>query len=516
MAATDANLGLTWGGTAGTAPFLHFMMSDYFSPTINDARNNAATVLSLIPQNTKFVGGKFIVERVKFGRNPRQFNAVGEDGRFPDPGQRKMRVYAYRSRQQMARFIVQGKLMRAASRDQAVDVDPVMDDLDSFLDDYLPDKARQMYSDGSGRICEINEAGAAATSQTFDLRINQDVATGLSAPGAAVGGAADQPPTMYLEAGMRVLIVSATGTAKCVATVTTVDSSSTATLAFATAVVSGTNFADCNTVGVAVGDWVVKTSTSTPDSSSYLTNARALADSAFKNEPMGLPGIIGYKGPNDGTGPASEVASDPATALEGSSANYTAYSWSGTDAPLIANSGYFQGLPANSSSIGWESDMSFNQGVVSHNSGTRRVLTDAIMMRGLSTLMERNNAKVEVWLSNYGARDTYAESLTGEKRYNDTLNLRGGWDPALVGPAGIPWVVDRLCIHNTVFGLSLQQGGFQQYLIEPLSWASEQGAAIWQYLQDYDKYQARLVEDYTVGVGVRDRTGMRFLDCSES
>lgn len=516
MAATDANLGLVWGGTAGVAPFLHFMMSDYFSPTINDARNNAATVLSVIPQNTKFLGGKFIVERVKFGRNPRQFNAVGEDGRFPDPGQRKMRVYAYRSRQQFARFIIQGKLMRAATRDQAVDIDPVMDDLDAFLDDYLVDKARQMYSDGSGRLCEIAEIGAAATSQTFTMRINQDAGTGLSAPGASVTGAVDQPPTMYLEQGMRVLIVSALGVAKCVATVTTVDNSTEATLAFVTAVVSGTQFSDCNTVGVAVGDWVVKTGTSTADSSTFLTNARALADSAFKNEPMGLPGILGYLGPNDGTGPASEVASDPASALEGSSANYTAYSWSGTDAPLIANSGYFQGLPANSSSIGWDSEMSFNQGVVLHNSGTRRAPADSMMMRALDTLETANNARVGLWLSNHAIQTTYAESLAGEKRYNDTLELKGGWSRALVGPAGIPWVKDRLCLHNTIFGLSLEDGDFQQYIVEPLSWASEQGAPIWMYLQDHDKYQARLVEDYTVGIGVRNRCGMRILDVLEA
>ena len=82
MAATDANLGQFWGGDSGTAPYLHYMMSDFVSPIINDARNNATKVLSLIPKSNKYFGGKFIKERVKFGRNPRQFNAVGDDGNF--------------------------------------------------------------------------------------------------------------------------------------------------------------------------------------------------------------------------------------------------------------------------------------------------------------------------------------------------------------------------------------------------------------------------------------------------
>ncbi len=505
MAATDANLGLVWNGSSAVAPYLHYMMSDYISPTINDARNNATKVLSIIPKSTKYYGGKFIQERVKFGRNPKQFGNVGDDGNFPDPGQRKMRWMTSRARQGFARFILQGLIVRASSRDTMADVDPVMDDMDNFLDDYLVDKARQMYSDGSGRLCEIAEAGLAATTQQFTMRVNQDVATNLGAPGATTAGCPDQPPTQYLQAGMRVLIVTAGGTPRCIATVDSIDDANQATLTF----VSGTT--DFLTSGVASGDWVVKTG-----SSDFSSTARALANSAWKAEPMGLMGILGFNGTIDGNGPATEVASDPATALEGSSANFTAYTWGGTDNFAATTTHYFQGLAAHSSAIGWDAELTFNQGVSVNNLGVPRLPVENLFMRALTSLEVANNAQVNLWLSHHNVRNTYAEQLIGEKRYNDTLELKGGWSPSLVGPAGIPWVVDKDCWHNRCVGLALETGGFVQYIMEELSWANEQGASIWQYLQDQDKYQARLVESYQIMVGVRNRCGITILDLLEA
>lgn len=519
MAATDAGLGLLWDGSSGTAPFLHYMMSDYISPIINDARNNATKVLALIPKNTKYYGGKHILERVKFGRNPRQFNAVGDDGNFPDPGQRKIRQYSYRSRQQFARFILQGKLVRAAQRDGMADVDPLVDDMNDFLEDYLVDKSRQMYSDGSGRLCEISETGGAVTVQTFTLRVNQDIATGLSHPGATTAGCPNQRPVQYLQVGMRCLVVTAAGVPKCVVQVTNIVSDTEAELTALSFAPGGSAFDNVDGSGtdVVAGDWLVKTGSS--DNASL---SRMLSNSAFKNEPMGLMGILGYAGTLDGNGVSAEVGANLAggvlelPATSPTSPGYTAYSWGGSDNPYLTTPYYFQGLAASSSGAGWDAEMSFNQGVLVNNAGVPRLPSEGLFMRAMSTLMETNNAQVNLWLSSYGVRDTYAENLIGEKRYNDTLNLRGGWDPALVGPAGIPWVVDKDCWHNTCLGLALETGGFTQWIIEDLSWASEQGSNIWQYLQDADRYQARMVEDYQIGVGIRNRSGIRILDLLEA
>lgn len=504
MAATDAGLGLGFSSSSAQASFLHFLTRDYVSNVIHDTRNNNARILSLIPESTKYVGGRHIRERAMYGRNPRQFNAVGDNGKFPDPGQRRMAWYAYRGRQQFGRFILDGKLVRAMSNG-AGDVSAMEMEIQQFLDDYELDRARMLYSDGSGRLCEINEVGSAVAEQQFTLRINQDIGTGLGAPGASATGMANEPPTRWLTPEMRVLIVTAAGAPKAICNVKSVDDSTQATLTF---LAGASGVTDLSTV--AVGDWIVKTG-STDNSS----NAQMIQNSAFRSEPMGLMGILGYGGPLDGTGRAAEVGADFAGGgIEGT--DNGAFQWGGTDDRTTTTGNYFQGLACLSTAAGWNSDLVFNQGVVNHNSGSVRTPSENLLMQIIDEVEERNSAEIMVWLSSYAAKRVYSSQLTGEKRYVNTTTLPGGWNRLMVGPGGIPWLVDRLFPKNNILGLSLEQGGFTNWLTEPLSWATEQGANIWQYLQDMDRYQARTVEESTLGVGVRDRCGVRIMDIEES
>jgi hypothetical protein len=504
MAATDANLGLGFGSSSSQFPFLHYLTHDFVSNVLHDTRNNNARILSLIPENTKYVGGRHVRERAMYGRNPRAFNAVGDNGKFPDPGQRRMAWYAYRSRQQFGRFILDGKLVRAMSNG-AGDVEPMALEIQQFLDDYELDRARMLYSDGSGRLCEIAEAGSAAGSQQFTLRINQDIGTGLNAPGASATGMANEAPTKWLTAGMRVLVLTGAGVPKAICNITSVDDSSQATFEF---LAGASGVTDLSTI--VIGDWVVKTG-STDNSS----NAQMVQNSAFRAEPQGLLGILGYGGPLDGNGRAAEVGADFAGGgIEGT--DNGAWQWGGTDDRTSTTGNYFQGLACTSAAAGWNSELAFNQGVVNHNSGSLRTPTENLLMQIIDEVEERNSAEIQVWLSSYAPKRVYSAQLTGEKRFVNTVNLPGGWDRTMVGPGGIPWLVDRLHPKNNIHGLSLEQGGFQNWVTEPLSWASEQGANIWQYLQDMDRYQARTVEECTLGVGVRDRCGVRIMDIEES
>lgn len=508
MAATDANLGLVFSGDSAVSPFIHAFTRDFVSPLVHDARNNNASILGLIPRSTKYVGGRGIRERVKFGRNPRQFTGVGDSGKFPDPGQRKVRWYGYRGRNQFGRFILSGKLMRAIGNG-AADIDPLAEEMGDFLDDYMLDRARQLYSDGSGRLCEINEGSlGAATDATITMQLNQNLATGQGAPGASATGMPDEAPTRRLLPGMYVLIVTAGGLPRCICEVHSIIDADEARLIFRA---GATDITDMSTI--IPGDWVVKTGSL--DNSS---NAQMVANSAFKHEPMGLMGIIGYAGPLDGTGPTAEVGADFAGGLieGGASGAEAAWQWGITDAFASTSTNFFQGLACLSGAAGWSGDMTFNQGVVLHNSGTLRTPTENLIQRAVSSYEERNSAQVDFWVSSYGVKDTYSETLTGEKRFVNTLDLKGGWSRMLVAPGGAPWMVDREAPHNLMLGCSLETGGFMQWVTEELSWASEQGANIWQYLQDTDIYQARTVEEMNIGVGVRDRCGLQIKDLEET
>jgi len=499
MVVTETGLGLVWDTSEANAPFLHFLMTDFFSSRLNDARNNSATILSIIPSSNQYVSGKFVIEPVKFGRNPNAFNFVREGGQFPDPGHTKSRTYSYRSRTQFHRFVLQGKILRASKGESTRYVDPIVDLMADHMDDYVVDMSRMMYSDGSGRLCEF-VSGPAAETGTVTLRINQDVGTAYGS-GAAVAGASDEPPTHYLETGMRLAIIQSTGAAiRGFITIDSIDSDSTVT-ASTTGISVGTNIASFPSI--ALGDWLVKCSND--DSLANVTST------AFRQEPVGLGGIFAYGGIFDGNGPSIEAGSASAAAETS-----LAYTYSGTDLYTITNQYWFQGLPAHSSAAGWTGDLEFNRGVVSHNSGTKRTPTESLIQRFYSQVKRTNNAAIDVIVSRDEVRDTYAETLLPDKRYNDTLQLKGGWDPALVGPAGVPWVTDIRCQHNRAYCMALDDGGFMQHIEEPLGWATEQGANVWQYLQDDDIYQARMVEAFAVGVGVRNRCGGLIVDLSES
>lgn len=479
MAATDSGLGLLWSGDQTTAPFLHFLMTDFFSQRLNNAKNNSATLLSFLPSSSQYVSGKHIIEPVKYGRNNNAFNRVREGGLFPDPGQTKARVYAYRSRIGFVRFIIEGSLMRRSRSDITRYVDPIVDLFSDFQDDYMVEKNRQMHSDGSGRLAEI-ASGTASATQT--LRHNQDILTaGVSA------SAPDWEPTTYLAIGDRVMIVDPTGgTVRANVTVSSITSASVVVFS---AIVTTTT-----------GDWIVRVSN---DDS---TAAAQVNSSGFRTEPMGLGGIFQPQGVLDGHGAAAEVATAGAQ---------QAYTWSGVDDFATVNRHFFQGLPASPAAAGWTSEFSFNQGIVYHNSGTLRAPTESLIQRACSQTIKRNNAEVNLYLSNYEVQDTYMDGLLPEKRYVNTVELMGGWGTVPVGPKGYPWAVDRMCPENRMYGLALESGGFMSHVVEPLGWATEQGASIWQYLQDTDVYQARMVEDDCVGVGVRDRCGFALLDLSQ-
>lgn len=477
---TDSGLGVQWSGDVNLAPYLHFLVTDFFSAQLNDARNNAATLLSLMPSDSQSISGKFVIEPVKFGRNMDAFNSVREGGKFPDPKFTKSRIYAYRSRHQFTRFKMDGFLLRSANSDMTRYIDPLVDVLADFHDDWVIDTNRKMHSDGSGRIAEI-ASGTASATQT--VRLNQDIET-LGGLGAT---APDMPATLFFTPDTRYMIVDPTGaTVRGIVNLDSIDSDTQVTF-------------DAS-VTTTTGDWIVKCSN---DDS---TAASQVLSSAFRTEPMGIGGIFSASGVLDGHGPATEVATAGAQ---------QAYTWSGTDDYATTNAYYFQGIPANVAATGWTSELTFNQAVVFHNSGVPRPVTEELIQIACSDTEERNNAMVEMFLSGYRMRDSYAVSLLGEKRYVNTVELKGGWSPAIVGPMGIPWAVDRWCYRNRLYGLALRTGGFKQHVKAQLQWATYQGSPVWTYLEDDDFYQARMVESYNNGVGVRDRAGFVLGDLQE-
>jgi hypothetical protein len=457
MAITDAGLGTTW--TTGIGTFLTHLVTDDYTGRLNDARNNSAPILGLIPSTSRKVAGKFIVEQVLTGRNPNAFGYVGEGGKLPDPGTTSAATYAYRWRTCFARLLFDGSILRATNKEDVRFIDVIERDFQSCADDMAQDQARIMYNDGSGRLAQI-QTGVNSTAQTLVLNQSWESV-----------GTCTQPLSLYLSVGMRIAVISPDGaTIRGVRTITAIGAEtlgppSTLAITLDSAVTSTTN------------DWIVK--------AQYTGGTPTRVDTGHRNEPMGLMGILSDDGCLDGNG-ASSVAS-----------NYTVV---GADDYATTSATHFQGVAVTNT---------FNQAIIMTGGGVLRPLTEGLLQLAQSKLEKTNNAKIDMMISNYGPRDSYGISLLGQKQYHNTTELRGGW--SVLDWNGKPWYVDRYCPDNRVLLLGLEGGGFIQHVNETFQPLNPYGPH-WMRLPDDDKYQVPFVMSGNVGVGIRQRCGGQLTD----
>lgn len=512
MVFADTGIGMVWSQAYATAPDLHFLLTDFFSAVLQDARNNEATIVGMIPEASQRISGKFFLEPVKFGRNPRAFGFVREGAAFPDPSVRKSRMYSNRVCQQMVRFVVDGDFWRTAEGGDTQVVDPIMQLFADWSDDYLIDLAFVMHSDGSGRRAEVDmTANWTSATQTgdADFRPNFDIADGQGSVGAAAAtGVPDQPGTMYLEIGGRYAIVSSAGVVRQYFQVNSIVDANTANIT-----TIGAGGAALNAIpGLATGDWITKVSND--DSTPGALGSQSSLNTAYRREPVGLGGIFGFEGIFNGLGPTAEVGMPPATMVE--DAAYAASTWSGTENYAITAPDWFQGLPARSAAASWTGDLTFNQGITGNGGGATRTPTESLIQRFLTTVRKTNNAKIEAYLSQPEVKDTYLETLLPEKRYVNTVEMKGGWDPSTPGPEGIAWPTDRWCFHNRLYCLAFGTGGVEQKVRTPMRLATKGDEPAWQYHDDFDKHQIRWIEEYQIHVGVRNRCGGVLLELKEA
>lgn len=121
------------------------------------------------------------------------------------------------------------------------------------------------------------------------------------------------------------------------------------------------------------------------------------------------------------------------------------------------------------------------------NGGTLRDISSDILQAAV-TAVEKNGGKVKMILSGHDVRDSYAATLTADKRFVNTLTLDGGWKALEYN--GIPWVVDRDCPPNTVFFIDLDH----LFLMEmsAIDWMDKDGAVL-SRVANSDAYEAALV-----------------------
>lgn len=471
----DAATGVQFG--VGQSFYDH-IVTNFFLPTIEDARNNSSVLVSMIEQgDPEEISGKYVVWPTQVSRNTGH-NASREGGKLPDPGSQGFITCAMGIRVLRGRIKVDGGTLRRGQTNGGAFATAVELEVKGIAEDIRVERNRMLHSDGSGRIAEI----ASVAGSTFTLRENQDVE-----------GAANTTPitATVLELGTRVAIVNPAGGAPRVgagsqagfyvilATDTTMQLALTP---------GGTAVTVASVLGSATGDWVVRISQDTVGTGADSTG--------FRTEPMGFAGIFADVGVLDGSGqvPASVPGtSGPQQSVGGD--DYTTVSTA---------SAFFQGQLATSANP-------WNRAVVMDAGGAgARPISELLLQSAFSDIERLNNGEVSILLSNYGPYNSYVNLLTGDKRFPNTLELRGGHK--VLDFNGVGWVKDRFCKGNRVYMPNMPQMKWMQ--VEALQRLAPLGLPQWERLADNDAYWTGWVYSGNLRVDVRQRAGGVLVDLS--
>lgn len=120
------------------------------------------------------------------------------------------------------------------------------------------------------------------------------------------------------------------------------------------------------------------------------------------------------------------------------------------------------------------------------NSGTNRDLTLDLIQEAV-TAVEKNGDSVDMIISDHDVRNSYAALLVADRRYDQSMELDGGWKALSYN--GIPWVADKDCPPNTVFFLNMGRLFLMQQ--SDWDWMDEDGAVL-SRVSGSDAYEAVL------------------------
>jgi hypothetical protein len=298
---------------------------------------------------------------------------------------------------------------------------------------------------------------------------------------------------------MRVAFVSAGGTVRVTGAqqayyVASVPSATTITVS---ATLGGAAIADHTAINLVAADWIVD---ATRDASMSATTGVPL-DTAWRQEPMGLPGIFRDIGVLDGTG------------ISTAGQQTGAYNYTETSAS--AQAAGFQGIQVNGAALSaayppprWNRALVFDNAT---GGGTTRQINDAILQAADSAAMEQNGASVKLHLCAYAMYNSYIGTLLGDKRFNGTSNIAGGHNPeGGITFNGRRFERSRFMHGGQVTGLDTDVISiFENAALQP---ATAPGGNVWTQANDQDASYQTMMTSYQVFCELRDRAGWLVVD----
>jgi hypothetical protein len=422
------------------------ILKEFYRPAVVDQLNSKTVLSRLLGRRNEGIEGKFMVAALNTGRN-HGIGVAGELGRLPDPQSQQYQQSRWGLRYSYGRIKFTGPGASGTRSDRGSFIRMMDSEVQGLARDIQHFDNRVCFGDGSGRLCEINVAGGGGAGP-YDV----------TNPGGVVSSALG---TQYLEEGMRVGTVANDVSALIVGTQPGAWSNSNRA-AFIGAVdkVNGTvTFEDGN--GAAV-------TPPTAGGTMYLYTAN--------EESADLPGNSWGRGLEQ-NGLAALISDADPVFQDGVTGNYPAGLG---EVPTATNSVW------KSSVIG--------------NGGIAQAFAPSMFQQGMDLADQIADGSIDLWMTTHGIRRQYLNTLVGAKRYNNTMELDGGFKALHYD--GRPIVVDKDSTRGRIYGLNLETM-FLTYETD-YDWIDQDGSVLHR-LPNQDAFQAAMYRYWNMATEQRNR-----------
>lgn len=133
------------------------------------------------------------------------------------------------------------------------------------------------------------------------------------------------------------------------------------------------------------------------------------------------------------------------------------------------------------------------------NPGADRTPTENVFEKAIDGV-DLNGGEIKLWMVSHGVRRGFSNQLTGQKRFNDTVDLKGGFKGLSVsaGSSASAMYADRDIPAKSAFGVDPEHMTLKEWA--PLTWLEEEGGTVLRQTPDKLEYEATAywVSDLTV------------------
>ncbi len=408
--------------------FFDYILRHDYKEVVADTVITPNYLLQNIKATDRRTSGQDVVFPIHISRN-QGYGAIKPYGTLPDPGTQGYSQYAFKVRHMYQRCKFDGA-SKDASAGSAAWLQAVDSEIKGAARDLSRQRQRAMWNDGSGRLCQVSSvSGSTVTCVHHSGVFFRNVSSGMN-----------MSPVKHIRPGMRVAFVTpGTGTVTDSEVVASVDQA------------AGTFTCVGAPASALTGDGVCISSTTSPGSSD---------DTTFKNEPMGILGIVYDDNPLHDT--------------------------------------YFQGIDASDSANDW------HRSNVLSNSGTSRAITEILMDEAYQRTQEVAGVDPNCIIGDFAMLRAIGDFLKEDRRFvagTDSGSKTYGGGHSGVSWNGTPIVADRDAWSNALFFLDKTDLTID-YMAKP-GWMDMDGS-MYSRVTDQDAYEATLYCRDTLSSDVRD------------